>query len=140
MSPASCHGGVLRLNVLRPQRTHNKRGNVNIFIVIDRQFCDIALGQKVYNNPLSGQSCTLFHVGMYTNTVYKMYFSRLSQFQLYTFCQLIDVLFKFCPGAFPSDISSLWSQSATNIRTTKIGDNKSLGRLGDKRCCAGQVK
>ena len=33
----------------------------------DRQFCDIALGQD----------CTLFHVGVYTNTVYKMYFSRL---------------------------------------------------------------
>ena len=52
-------------------------------MVIDGLSCDIALGQKVYNNPLSGQNCTLFYVGMYTNTVYKMRFSRLNWFQLY---------------------------------------------------------
>ena len=39
----------------------------------DRYFCDIALGQKVYNNPLSRRNCTLIYVETYTNTVYKMY-------------------------------------------------------------------
>ena len=47
---------------------------MKFFIVINRQFCDIALGQKVHNNPLSGHNCSLFHVGLYTNTVYNMYF------------------------------------------------------------------
>ena len=57
-----------------PTESKFKRGNVKSFIVIGREFCDTALRQKVFNNPLSGKNCTLFYVGMYTNTVYKMYY------------------------------------------------------------------
>ena len=35
-----------------------KRGNVNFFIWVARYCCDIAVGQKVYNNPVSGQNYT----------------------------------------------------------------------------------
>ena len=75
---------------------------MRIVIVISEYFYNITLRRKVYNNLFSGQNCKLFHVGMYTNNIYKVYFNNLN-------CFWFIHWYNFLPRTFTlhSSISSL---------------------------------